>query len=142
MALDVLHVSPVSSYTEIIFGGFMSKGAKRSRKAGRVERALVGAARDLGVFLGTLARQVDSLAGQREQLTKQLRHVQSAAGELLGKLGDQIPKSFTARRRRTVAAPTASRASGRKRRRFSAATRRKMAAAQKARWAKARQEKP
>ena len=119
----------------------MSKRAKRARKAGRVERAIVGAARDLGAFLGTLARQVDSLAGQREQLTKQLRHVQGAAGELLGKLGEQIPKSFTAQRRRTVTA-SASRPSGRKRRRFSVATRRKMAASQKARWAKAKQEKP
>ena len=115
--------------------------AKRGRKAGRVEQALVGAARDLGAFLGTLARQVDSLAGQREQLTKQLRHVQGAAGDLLARLGGELPASLTPRRRRTAAAAADAPQSGKKRRRFSAATRRKMAAAQKARWAKLRQAK-
>jgi hypothetical protein len=109
--------------------------AKSTRgRSGSVERALAGAAKDLGRFLGTIARKVDSLAGERQQLTTQLRHVQGAAGELLKKLSGEMALPFKKGARAAVAAiPTVS---GRKTRRFSAATRKKMAASQRARWAK------
>ena len=111
----------------------MAKSAKRGGKASGVERVVVGAAENLGLVLGTLARQVESWTGQRDQLVKQLQDVQGTAGSLLKRLSTEVSTSFKRGRQSTAPAPQAP---ARKKRRFSATTRRKMASAQTKRWAK------
>lgn len=111
----------------------MAKSAKRGRKASGVQRAVIGAAENLGRVLGTLARQVESWTGQREQLVKQLQEVQGTAGSLLTSLGTQVSTSFKRGRKAASSVPP-----GKKRKKFSATTRKKMALAQRKRWAKIR----
>jgi len=113
----------------------MAKSARRGAKASRVQRAVIGAAENVGLALGTLARQVESWTGQRDHLVKQLQAVQGTAGSLLKRLSTEVSTSFKKGRQ---AAPVLAK---KKRRRLSAATRRKMAAAQKARWAKGKSAK-
>lgn len=104
--------------------------AKRGGRWSSTDR-LGQAAEDLGTFFGTVARRVETWVGERDRIAGQLRQAQKTAGDLLGRLGAEMPNPFGRGRKRRLT--IVRRGRKRNRRTVSAATRRKMALAQRRR---------
>lgn len=126
----------------------MAKRSATSRGDVPVEQRIVDFAEELGGLLGRAQEKAQSWLGQRDQVATTLTNIRDTATRLLEDLSIGVAEAGNVARRayrksrKTKGGRGKTRAASaggsvvKRKRRVSAATRRKMAAAQKARWAK------